>query len=146
MYLDRTDLERRICLTIHKDHVRSDVPYVVREKGETGFCTLVTLPQGTRIEGQELEGFWFTTVWAHPSKYRGSDFWDIPFPGSQPVCLNVEPPFRDGSLLEVLEQRPGVGTEGCVKVMPLLLKRAVDAQRLRYLEDLQEQWKLRMEQ
>ena len=128
-----TDEKKNVYVTVHKNFVREEIPYIDRASGEERTFNKVTLPKGTIINGQDVSYFEFSPLFVNPSKYKGENFRDIPLLAHKEVWLKKD-------LLDS-ENQPIIGEDGrpateVLKVMPSEIKAAVDEGRRQYLESL----------
>lgn len=129
-----TDSENRknTYLTFHKNFVRTDIEYADKETGEAKTFNQVTLPKGTVIDGKDMGGYQFSPLFVNESRYRGDNYRDVP------VLTNRELWLRKSMLDE--QGQPVLDANGkqerdTVKVMPTVIKDAMDQARSRYLAD-----------
>lgn len=129
-----TDAETRknTYLTFHKNFVRTDIEYADKQTGEMKTFNQVTLPKGTVIDGKDMGGYQFSPLFVNESRYRGDNYRDVP------VLTNRELWLRKSMLDE--QGQPVLDANGkqerdVVKVMPAVVKDAMDQALSRYLAD-----------
>lgn len=125
--------KKNVYVTVHKNFVREDIPYIDRASGEERTFNKVTLPKGTIIDGQDVSYFEFSPLFVNPSKYKGENFRDIPLLADREVWLKKDMLDSEG--------QPVIGEDGravteVIKVKPAQIKQAIDEGRRQYLESL----------
>ena len=126
------DAKKNIYLNLHKAFVRENIEYTDKRTGEKKTFNQVTLHKGTVIDGIDVGGYEFSPLFVNESRYRGSDWRDVPLIQDKEVWLQK-------SVLDV-EGNPVIGEDGkrqkdTVKVMPAEIKEALDAARRAYAEE-----------
>lgn len=126
------DEKRNVYLSFHKNFVRENIPYTDRQTGEQKSFNQVRIPSGTVIDGRDLGGYEFSPLFVNESRFKGSDWRDVPLLANKEVWLQKSVLDPEGN--PVLDE-DGRRQRDTVKVMPQALKDAITESRRSWLEE-----------
>lgn len=126
-----TSKPKNVYLSFHKNCVRENIEYTDRLTGEKKTFNQVRLPSGTIIDGKDLGGYEFSPLFVNMSRFRGTDWRDIPLLPDREVWLQKSIVDPDG---RPIIDEDGTKLKDTVKVMPQQIKDALIASRKEWAE------------
>ncbi len=123
---------QRVYLTLHENFVRENIHYQDRKTGEDRSFSLVTLPRGTVIDGEDLGGWQFSALFVDESRFKGEHWRDVPLLAEREVWLRRSVLDADGNPIPDENGRDQVETR---KVAPQAIKEALIESRRRWAEE-----------
>lgn len=124
-----TKEKKNTFITLHKNFIREGIEYTDKKTGEVKTFNSVTLPSDTIIDGKDVSGYQFSPRFINESKYRSSDYRDIPLLTDREVWLQKSVMDAEGNRMT---DEDGKAVKDTIKVMPAQIKTALAESYERY--------------
>lgn len=124
-----TKEKKNTFITLHKNFIREGIEYTDKKTGEVKTFSSVTLPSDTIIDGKDVSGYQFSPRFINESKYRSSDYRDIPLLTDREVWLQKSVMDAEGNRMT---DEDGKAVKDTIKVMPAQIKTALAESYERY--------------